>query len=329
MNRSTLLARAAAVLLLPSLLACTVSRAPDPGAAQPSAPTSAAPVATVGSPGTAAAAPGGTVFGASFQRQRGERYPVALGRVEAALDLRLVRVFYPGLPDPWPGKAPGRDVVVSFKIDPAEVLDGVHDDYMREWFREAPTDQSVHWVYWHEPENDTEDGSFEPEEFRDAYAHVAALADEVGRDDLRATVVLMSYSLDPDSGREWQDWFPPAESVDVLAWDVYNRGRGETFYAEPAELFGPLREASESVGKPYAVAEFASPLAPGDDGEERARWITASGCYLAATDAEFAAWFDFVWNDGADDYRLADAPSLTAWRGLNEISGGDQTCDES
>lgn len=270
-----------------------------------------------------------TLFGASFQRRRGEPYPEALARTEQTIGLDLVRIFYPGLPDAWPGKAPGRDLVVSFKIDPQEVLSGVHDEQMTEWFRSAPTDQRTYWVYWHEPENDSEAGLFEPEDFRLAYAHIAALAESADNPELRATVVLMSYSLNPQSGRNWRDWFPPADSVDVLAWDVYNRGRGATFYADPAELLGPLREASASVGKPYAIGELGSPLAPGDSGQERARWITAVGCHLVETDARFVAWFDFLWNDGENDYRLVDDFSQQAWRGLAGLSAGDARCEDA
>ena len=314
MSRLTPVAAGAALLLLPGLLACSVPRTSEAGDVTRTAGTSRAAV------------PPQTLFGASFQRRQGEKYPEALVRAESALDLDVVRVFYPGLPDPWPGRAPDRDLVVSFKIDPVDVVEGLHDEEMRAWFRDAPTDRYIHWVYWHEPENDSEAGMFEPEEFRRAFAHLSALADDEGRHDLQATVVLMSYSLDPESGRVWRDWFPPADSVDVLAWDVYNRGRGEPFYVAPADLFGPLQAASASVGKAYAVAELGSPVAPGDDGTERARWITTAGCHLLATDARFAAWFDFVWNDGEDDYRLADVPSRAAWRALNELQAGDQTC---
>lgn len=259
-----------------------------------------------------------TLFGASFQRQDGEAYDRALARTDDQLDLQVVRVFYPGLPDAWPGVAPDHDLVVSFKIDPTEVLAGRHDDAMRDWFQQAPRDRRIWWVYWHEPENDSEDGSFEPEQFREAYAHLSELADEADNPALKATVVLMSYSLDPDSGRRWQDWFPPADAVDVLAWDVYNRGNGDPFYLPPERLFGELQAASLSVGKPYAIAEMASPLAPDDDGRDRARWLEEVGCHLVSTDAVFAAYFDFLWNDGEDDYRLDDTASRQAWRDLGD-----------
>ncbi len=242
--------------------------------------------------------------------------------------MEVVRVFYPGLPEPWPGVAPDHDVVVSFKIDPSEVLSGLHDATMTEWFRSAPTDRRVYWVYWHEPENDSEAGLFEPEDFRLAFAHLAALAQGAGNANLRSTVVLMSYSLAPESRRDWSRWFPPSDSVDVLAWDVYNGGSGSTFYPPPEELLGPLEEAAASVGKPFAVAELGSRKAPADRGPARARWITSMGCYLVETDALFVTWFDFLWNDGKDDYRLRDRPSQAAWRDLAGLETGDPRCGE-
>ncbi len=295
----------------------------SPGPVSSQAPTSALPDLSEALP-----PPQDTLFGASFQRRGKEDYPQALARTDRALGLEVVRVFYPGLPEPWPGVAPDRDLVVSFKIDPLEVRSGLHDATMQEWFRTAPTDRRVYWVYWHEPENDSEAGLFEPEDFRLAYAHLAELAQAVGNPDLHATVVLMSYSLSPESGRDWLDWFPPTDSVDVLAWDVYNRGTGSAFYPPPDELLGPVEEASRSVGKPFAIAELASPRAPGDRGPERAAWMTQVGCYLLETDAHFATWFDFLWNDGKDDYRLRDRPSQRAWHELADLEPGDPRCDE-
>jgi hypothetical protein len=114
--------------------------------------------------------------------------------------------------------------------------------------------------------------------------------------------------------------------VDVLAWDVYNRGTGSEFYPPPDELIGPLQAASESVGKPYALAELASPRAKGDKGRARAEWLTSVGCHLVEGDALFVAYFDFLWNEGRDDYRLRDRPSKDAWRELGSLTADDPRC---
>ena len=260
---------------------------------------------------------GQTRYGASFQLRRGESYAHGLARTDSSLGrLDLVRVFYPGEPAPWPGRAAGRDVVVSFKLDPRSVLAGDYDAQMRKWFASAPRNLDVFWVFWHEPEDDIEDGSFTAADFRAAFARLDRLADQADNPRLVSTVVLMSWSTRQDSGRDWRDYVPPADSVDVFAWDVYNRQGNLGVYSSPAELLDAPRKAAESVGKPFAVAELGSVLVDGDDGAERAEWLRAVGDYLGQHGAVFAAYFNFVWNGGEDDYRLRDAPSLEAWREL-------------
>jgi hypothetical protein len=261
-----------------------------------------------------------TRFGASFQRGPDETYLAALARTDRKLDLDFVRVFYPGAPERWPGKAPGHDVVVSFKLNPQAVLTGKYDTQMQQWFATVPPDIRVNWVYWHEPEDDVEKGAFTAAQFRAAFQHLDQLADSAHNPNLRSTVVLMSWSTKPGSGRDWRDYMPPLDSVDVLAWDIYNRPAARGLYTPPAELLDGPRKAAESVGKPFAVGEIATTLVKGDDGKGRAAWLRSVGGYLIEHDADFAAYFDFVWNDGDDDYRLTDDASINAWRQLAERS---------
>lgn len=255
------------------------------------------------------------LWGASFQRAPGESYAEALDRTDQALgELDVVRVFYPGAPDPWPGKVPGRDVVVSFKLSPAEVLAGDHDERMRAWFSSAPRDTATYWVYWHEPEDQIERGRFTADQFRRAFARLDALADEAQNPRLRSTLVLMSWTLQHESGRDWRDYYPGKDVVDVFAWDVYDRGKGRCRgYCTPVQLFDGPRRVSESVGDRFAVAELGVVRAPDDDGSRRAAWITESTHYLRQHRAEFVAWFNFVW-EGDQDFRLVDPPSRRAWR---------------
>jgi hypothetical protein len=261
---------------------------------------------------------GGTLYGASFQTDPGESYRAALARTDKTLGrLDLVRVFYPRAPAPWPGKAPGRNVVVSFKLSPRLVLAGRWDAAMTAWFAGAPKNLDVYWSYWHEPENDIQAGSFTAAEYKAAFQHLDDLAKQADNPRLRSTVILQSYTTRPASGRNWRDYVPDPSSVDVLAWDVYNRDKSQ--YSSPADLLGAPLQASESFGRPFAVAELGSALVAGDDGSGRAAWLRSLGAYLKLHDAVFVDYFDFLWNGGANDYRLSDKASLDAWK---SISGG-------
>ena len=205
-----------------------------------------------------------------------------------------------------------RDLVVSFKDSPSKVLSGSDDAYLLAWFKAAPTDREIYWTYFHEPENDVESGSFTPAQYKAAFAHVSDLAKQAGRTDLKATQILMGYTANPKSGRNFMDYYAGSDKVDVLAWDSYNHaaanGKG---YSTPENVFGQVVAANKSVGKPTAIAETGAPLLAGDDGTGRAAYLKAAGEYLKANGAEFVTYYDST-QGGA--YVLDDAPSINAWK---------------
>jgi hypothetical protein len=259
-----------------------------------------------------------TRYGTAVQPNQGETDYRAQTRIDDALGRQdLVRVFYAGAPKPWPGDAPRRNVVVSFKLAPADVIAGRDDSMMRTWFAKAPRRLDVYWSYWHEPEDDVAAGKFTPADFRAAFEHLDKLAKEAHNPRLKSTVILQSWSTVPGSGRDWRDYFPNRRSVDILAWDVYNRGGHQGRYMSPALLLDAPRRAAESVGKPFAVAELGSILVSGDDGSRRAAWLRSMGAYLEQYGAVFGIYFDFLWNDGDDDFRLRDRQSMRAWRQIS------------
>src|SRR3954451_12915920 len=100
-----------------------------------------------------------------------------------------------------------------------------------------------------------------------------------------------------------------------MGWDCYNRGRDTGTYDPPASILDNLREASESMNKPWGLAEYASKLAPADSGTGRAQWLRDSANYFRAHDALWANYFDNYGGAVANpEYRLLDAPSRAAWK---------------
>lgn len=295
--------------------AALLSSGDRPSPAPTAQPSPSAPAPTPTGP-AGPTGPVRTLFGAAPEGAQGEKgYQQALARADQTLgELDVVRVYYKGAPDAWPGKAPGRNVVVSFKLPPAEVLAGAHDAALSAWFRAAPRDLETFWVFFHEPEDDIRDGAFTAEEFRAAFTHLAGLAAQAENPRLHSTLVLQSYTLKPASARNWRDYYP-GDAVEVFGWDVYNRPSEARPYSDPAELLDNLRAVATSVGKPFAIAELGSVLAPGDvDGSGRARWLESMGRYLADHDARFVTYFDLDFAAKDADYRLRDAASLQAWK---------------
>jgi hypothetical protein len=227
------------------------------------------------------------------------------------------RVYYGGLPAPWPGTAGSidRDVVVSFKADPRRVSSGALDATLTGWFGTAPTDREIYWSYFHEPEDQIAAGAFTAADYRAAWAHVAKLARASGNSHLHATLILMAWTLNPKSGRTFADYYPGSDVVDVLGWDAYalaaDAARGT--YTDPATVFGPAVSVSQTTGKPFGFAEWGSVQAAGDAGARRAAWITASAGYQRTYGALWSTYFD---SPVGAEYRLLDAPGIAAFRRL-------------
>jgi hypothetical protein len=201
--------------------------------------------------------------------------------------------------------------VVSFKLEPREVLNGEHDTLLRSWFRSAPP-YRVWYSYWHEPENDMvtrRDQRF----YRQAWRHIVTIERSVPRNRLSSSIIFMSYTLSCDCGREVAQFYPGNRWIDVLAFDGYNRPK-DGGYLRPAAVYGPGYRVARAYGKPFGVGEWGSVVFESDF-EGRAKWIESVGRYLSARGTRFATY----WNQNSDrgwDYQLNDAPSRNALKGL-------------
>ncbi|MEH1016819.1 hypothetical protein V6U90_27430 [Micromonospora sp. CPCC 206060] len=257
-----------------------------------------------------------TLPGASIHLLSGESFAAGLARSDRTYGpLRMVRVFYPGLPPSWSGSRAdvvNRTVVVSFKAPPGEVLAGRHDSRLASWFASVPRDHDVYWSYFHEPENDVESGSYTTSQFRSAWRRVAGLADRAGNSRLKATLILMCWTLNPQSNRRFEDYYPGGDVVDVLGWDCYNSGGKYGRYTAPDKVFGPMISKSRALGKPWGLAETGSVRIPGDSGAGRAAWIREMSAYLNAQRPLWVAYYDYEVSGG--DFRLTDTASQQAWR---------------
>lgn len=261
----------------------------------------------------------GTLCAASFLPENGESSTGALARADERYGgLEAVRVFYTE-PDPWPESragTPGRPVIVSLKLNPEDVNAGKHDASVRNWFRTAPRDRDIYWSLHHEPEDNVDQGEFDTGEYRTAWRRLAKLADASGSPRLYATLILMDWTLDSRSGRNWRSFYAGDDVIDVLGFDVYNHGWKQdtpTYYSAEKQL-STIVATARRVGKPFGIAELGSVRIPGDAaGTGRARWLRNMTAYLERHDALWAAYYDIDY-DGDSDYRLRDTASVAAWR---------------
>jgi hypothetical protein len=262
-----------------------------------------------------AAAAQTTRFGAAIWPVNGESYQAALARADKTYGrMDTTRVFYAGLPAPWPGNAglSGRHVVVSFKAAPKDVMAGKHDALLKNWFKTAPTNRDVDWIYFHEPENDIERGAFTAAQYRSAFRHIAGLAKQAKNPRLRATVNLMCWTYVKASKRSWKNYYPGSDVVDVMAYDCYNAGANSGKYSDPATIYGPAIANARALGKPFGIAETGSKVIKGDTGAKgRAVWLDKVGTYLSAQRARYVTYFDCT---VGGEFRLLDKASQAVWK---------------
>lgn len=306
------------------------SAAVTPGPATPS-PTPSGAEGLGGRPASASPSPSATATadkvpgftgtrltlpGLSIDAQSGETFSQAMARSDRTFGRpKMARIFYPGLPPAWDGSRSDlvdRTVVVSFKASPQEINTGKYDSRLASWFASIPREHNVYWSYFHEPEDDVERGSYTAAAYRTAWRRIAGLADRADNPRLINTLILMCWTVDPKSGRNFNDFYPGGDVVEALGWDCYNWAVKWKRYASPQEVFGRMISKSRELGKPWGLAETGSDLLPGDSGMGRAGWIRSMTTYINGQRPEFVAY----WNNAVSygDFRLLDSPSIQAWR---------------
>jgi hypothetical protein len=302
------LIRAAAMILTMACAAATVTPSWSAPAGQVSADrTGATHRAAAGMPSPR--------FGGSVFREQGETYREAYKRVIRRYggSLDIVRMFFPGLPGSWSSieaKIDDTPVAVSFRADPAAVLAGTYDAQFRTWFAQAPTGRPTFWTYWHEPEDDNVNQVL----YRRAWAHLRELANQADNRQLRATLILMCWTLSPNSGRDWRDYYPGDDVIRILAFDCYNTGRKNGVYRDPARILRPVSELAKSLDKPWGIAEFGTTVIESDGGVAgRATWLRQYANFVRDNSGRFATYFDSV---VGIDYRLRDEASRSAWEDI-------------
>jgi hypothetical protein len=202
-------------------------------------------------------------------------------------------------------------VIVSFKALPRDILSGADDAALRHFFATAPSGHPIYYTYFHEPEDNIAAGQFTLASYKQAWAHVVALADAAHNPYLHATLILMAWDLSPSSGRHWKNYLPGGGIISVLGWDAYPVGSATNVHpvpTPPAAFMGPAIAASRSVGLPYGFAEFGLSTPAG-----RPAWLSRVGSYLLHSGALFGSLFNG--NAQYPTLELTDAASDSVWRG--------------
>lgn len=284
---------------------------PNPGGVGPEAPAGGSRCET--------APPAGTVFGASLST-RGHALKHALAEVDDTFGtVDVVRHFRPGLPLDWDSEAAqqltNRTLVTSFKAHPRKIMSGELDAFFSNWFKSAPSDQTIYWSYFHEPEDNINAGEFTASQYRAAWKRLAELEQEACKPNLHATLILTEWTMRPASKRDFRVYDAGPDYIKVLAFDPYNGATSPTrdFYKSARELLEPIVEKVQADGRPWAIAELGSrQIASDQDGKGRAQWLTSVATYAKEHDALFVTYFHSIAKGG--DFRLLEPNANAVWR---------------
>jgi hypothetical protein len=285
---------------------------PTPTPTVTGTPTPTPIVTPSGTPPVPAPGSGKTMFGWAVPSGTGSPFATVFNKTVATFGSpQVVRVYYPGLPGSWSGPAGlvNRPVVVSFKALPQTILSGADDAALLAWFNSAPTNRPIWWSYYHEPEDNIARGEFTAADYRAAWVHIAGLADAAHHSNLKATLILMCWTLNPQSGRNFSDYYPGSGIINTLGWDCYNAAYTKGGYDSPASIFGRAVDVSRNLGKPFGIAEWGSQMAVGDNGTGRGAWISLTTTYLRDFGTAWATYFD---SNTGGTFVLNDRPSITA-----------------
>lgn len=261
--------------------------------------------------------PSGTIFGSSMSTSN-QTFPVALQGIDAKFGrVGVIRHFSPGLPLDWGSRnaqlLKDRTLVMSFKAPPKEITSGKHDTYLRKWFADAPSNQTIYWSYYHEPENNINAGEFTSAQYRSAWAHIATLEQKACKPNMHATLILTEWTMQPRSKRDYRTYDAGPEYVKVLAFDPYNGATdpNRSYYEAPQDLLGPIVSKMKADGRPWGIAELGSRRIPGDSsGKGRAAWLTSVADYSSRNAALFVTYFN------SRDFVLTDQDSIRVWSDL-------------
>lgn len=201
------------------------------------------------------------------------------------------------------------------------------------WIAGKPDNgQTAFLTFFHEPENDGLSAA-QILEWKSRQARMKELAVASGRTDVKVGSVLMEWTINPNSSRNfWRDWYvgPPVPGktaagyptdyplLDFYGWDAYNTGDDAGVYRDPVLILARLKAIADAAGASWAIGEFGSrrlPTDPNDTG--RRDWIAD---YFAACAADGRCLAACYWSSqvsvGGWDGRIFNSPE--AWKGMLE-----------
>jgi len=213
----------------------------------------------------------------------------------------------------------------SFKLPPAEVAAGLHDDRLRTFI--ASTPKTIILTNHHEPEEEIEQGHFTAEQFRAATARLNRLVDLQNVLDggtRRVSVVLMGGTFTGLRQRNPANYWPKdpvtgLNQADLIAVDAFAVPSGTNTvgvppgytngvrWRQPAALLAPVVRFAAANLTSWGVSEFGY-LEDVNNPTRKAQAITDAVAYARANGAVMFEYFDSIGPRGDWQLRYSNPP---------------------
>lgn len=197
----------------------------------------------------------------------------------------------------------------------AEIAGGRYDTYVSDWAKQAASydrpfvlrfahEMNGNWYPW---SVGAPGGS--PEDYVAAYRRVRGIFDDAGARNVEwvwCPNVIVNGDVEAISR-----CYPGDDFVDIVGIDGYNFGdRPGHRWTQPADLFGDTLALVSRLapGKPVWINEVGC----GDQGGDKARWISEFFDWLSGTDVRGLIWFEVDGRPDEPDWRLLSSPASTA-----------------
>ncbi len=185
----------------------------------------------------------------------------------------------------------GRTIVMSWKaqlrsgheVQWADIAAGRYDDVIDARAADIRAfGANVYLIFHHEPEDEVDDENGSAADFVAAWRHIHGRFTNDGVTNVRWLLDLMTWTFDPKSGRDPEDYWPGSAYVDAVGADGYNwyGCRGSNWVSFGDEFSG-FYDWSVEKSKPAIAPEWGSTEDPSDHGR-KARWITDAAAWVKA-----------------------------------------------
>jgi hypothetical protein len=217
--------------------------------------------------------------------------------------------------------ARGQKVILSNKIPAGATMATIanYDSFFNGIFAglAAAGVQNGIYVFYHEPEDNVQNGEFTAAQWRAAQAHIAALVHASPLVGWRFGTVLMEYTLTPQSGRDPENYYVP--TADILLWDAYNgvdtHEPGKPYCTTdpsavpPGVVLQPVIDYCAAKGKPYGYAEFGCARQMADStGVKRTAWLQHLQRSRLMATPEMCCYFDMGIPEGFTEWAIRAEP---------------------